>query len=352
MTDEALLQTARRLPKIELHRHLEGSLRLKTLVSIALEHSLTLPAYSVDGLRPFVQMMPGEPRSWQQFLSKFAVLRQFYRSKAIIQRVTHEVIADAAADNVRYMELRFTPRALNNLLQGEYEDVVDWVCTATAEASNVYGIQCSLILSMNRHESVEIGEKVVDVAIQFKDRGVVGIDLAGQEANFSARPFSRIFEKAKSEGLGVTVHAGEWAGAESIREALDALGADRIGHGVRCVEDPALCDLLIEKQIALELCPTSNVDSGVIAAYKGHPIRKLYDDGLRTTLNTDDPLISNITLSDEYTAAMSLLDFSVADVKRNILNAAESAFLPPEGRAVLIERFRIWMNEIGSLPSM
>lgn len=351
MTDDTLLQTARALPKIELHRHLEGSLRLKTLVAIALEHGLTLPNFTPEGLRPFVQLMPGEPRSMQQFLSKFAVLRQFYRSKAIIQRVTHEVIADAAADNVRYLELRFTPQALNNLIRCDFEDVVDWVCAAAAEASGVYGIQCALILSMNRHESVEIGERVIDVAIQFKDRGVVGIDLAGQEAGFSGSPFSQVFERAKAAGIGITVHAGEWAGPESIREAIDVLGADRIGHGVRAIEEPALVDLLVQRGIALEVCPTSNVDSGVIPSYTAHPIKALYSAGVRITMNTDDPLISNITLSDEYSAAMNLLGFSTEDIKTQILTAAGATFLPPEGRAVLVERFKIWFAETNEVSS-
>ncbi|MBK8026608.1 MAG: adenosine deaminase [Chloroflexi bacterium] len=342
--DDALLQQARKLPKIELHRHLEGSLRLKTLLSIAMEHGLTLPSVTVEGLRPFVQMMPGEPRSWQQFLSKFGVLRQFYRSKPIIQRVTHEVIADAASDNVRYMELRFTPQALNNLMKCAFDDIVDWVCEATAEASSVYGIQCGLILSMNRHESLEIGEGVVEAAINFKDRGVVGIDLAGQEMGFSSLPFTKLFERAKSEGLFITAHAGEWSGADMVREAVEALGADRIGHGVRAVEDPEVIALLIRRSIPLEVCPTSNVDSGVIGGYAAHPVKRLYQQGVRTTLNTDDPLISNITLSDEYSAAMKLLGFSPVDIKRHIIIAAESAFLAPEGRANLVARFNTWLS--------
>ncbi|MDZ4770680.1 MAG: adenosine deaminase [Chloroflexota bacterium] len=344
--DDALLQAARALPKIELHRHLEGSLRIKTLVAIALEHGLTLPSFSIDGLRPFVQMMPGEPRSWQQFLSKFQVLRQFYRSKTVIQRVTHEVIADAAADNVRYMELRFTPQALNNLMKCDYGEIVDWVCHAAAEAAHIHHMQVGLILSMNRHESVDIGAEVVDAAIAFKERGVVGIDLAGQEAGFAAHPFAAEFARAKAEGLFITAHAGEWAGADSVREVLEALDADRIGHGVRSYEDPAVVAMLLDRGVALELCPTSNVDSGSVAAYVSHPIRQLYRAGVRTTLNTDDPLISNITLSDEYTAAMRLLDFTLDDIQRHILTAADSAFLPPEGRAGLTRQFRAWFDEM------
>ncbi|MCK6576766.1 MAG: adenosine deaminase [Anaerolineae bacterium] len=342
--DDALLQQARALPKIELHRHLEGSLRINTLLSIGMEHRLTLPSTTEEGLRPFVQLMPGEPRNWQQFLGKFAVLRQFYRSKSIIQRVTHEVIADAAADNVRYLELRFTPQALNNLMKCAFDDIVDWVCAAAAEAAAAHDIQCALILSMNRHEAVEVAESVIETAIAFKDRGIVGIDLAGQESGFSSQPFARLFERAKAAGLFITVHAGEWSGAENIREAVESLGANRIGHGVRAGEDPAVVQMLIERGIPLEVCPTSNVDSGVIGTYAEHPITALYQAGVRTTLNTDDPLISNITLSDEYAAAMRLLKFSIGDIRRHILTAADSAFLPAEGRTALVARFRSWLD--------
>jgi adenosine deaminase len=345
--EDRLLRMARALPKIELHRHLEGSLRLETLLAIALEYRLTLPSFSMEGLRPFVQMMPGEPRSWQQFLSKFSVLRQFYRSRQVIQRVTREVIADAAADNVRYMELRFTPQALNNLMHCDYSDIVEWVCDAAAEAAHMYHIQCALILSMNRHESVQIGAEVVETAIRFRERGVVGVDLAGQEANYPAAPFAPVFERARAAGLYLTVHAGEWAGAESVREAVEGLRPDRIGHGVRALEDAGVVDLLRERGTALEVCPTSNVDSGTVPEYAAHPLRPLYDQGVRTTINTDDPLISNITLSDEYAAAMRHLGFTLDDLKRHILVAAESAFLPQEGRAGLVERFTAWFSEMG-----
>jgi len=340
-----LLQSVTKLPKIELHRHLEGSLRLKTLVAIAIENGLTLPSFSIDELRPFVQMMPDEPRSWQQFLGKFQVLRQFYRSKTIIQRVTREVIADAAADNVRYMELRFTPQALNNLMHCAYDEVVDWVCEAASAASSQYNIRCNLILSMNRHESTDIGEEVLKAALNFKDRGVVGIDLAGQEAGFSAQPFARIFEHAKAEGLGITVHAGEWLGADSVAEAIQALGATRIGHGVRAHEDPRVIAMLIEHGVTLEVCPTSNIDSGAVSTYAQHPLRDLYQAGVRTTLNTDDPLISDITLSDEYAAAMHHLNFTADDIGRHIIMAAEAAFLPESQRAELVAQFQTWISE-------
>ena len=347
MIDQERLQTQtdliRAMPKIDLHRHLEGSLRLETLLSIALEYGITLPALDIEGLRPFVQMVPGEPHSWQQFLAKFQVLRQFYRSETIIKRVTHEVIADAAADNVKYMELRFTPQALNNLMRCDYDQVVEWVCDAAADATDQLDIQVMLILSMNRHESVEIGEEVLEAAIQFADRGVVGLDLAGQEAGHSGLPFRDLFERAKAAGLGVTIHAGEWAGAENVREAIEALGADRIGHGIRTVEDPALLDLLQARGTVLEVCPTSNIQSGAVADFGVHPLVALYQQGVKTTINTDDPLICNVTMSDEIIQVLASMPLTLDDVKQNILTAANAAFLPPDQRAALVAQYQGWL---------
>jgi adenosine deaminase len=343
LIEDELLTTIRGMPKIDLHRHLEGSLRLETLLAIALEYEIALPSFDVEGLRPFVQMTPGEPRDWQHFLSKFQMLRQFYRSEAIIKRVTREVIADAAADNVKYMELRFTPQALNNLMRCDFEQVVEWVCEAAAEATADLDIDVMLLLSMNRHESVEIGEQVVQAAIDYADRGIVGIDLAGREAGYSALPFRSVFERAKAEGLGVTVHAGEWAGAENVREAVEVLGVNRIGHGIRTVEDSSLCDLLRKRGTVLEICPTSNVVSGAVEAFAAHPLIPLFQQGIRTTVNTDDPLICNITMSEEIAQVLLRTPLTLDDVKRNLITAAQAAFLPPERRAALVAQFERWL---------
>jgi adenosine deaminase len=331
------------MPKIDLHRHLEGSLRLETLVAIALEYGLMQPVPDVEGMRPLVQIIPGEPRTWRQFLAKFQVLRQFYRSEAIIKRVTSEVIADAAADNVKYMELRFTPQALNNLMQCHYDNVVEWVCEATRDAAERCDIRVALILSMNRHESTSIGEQVLETAIRYANCGVVGIDLAGQEDGFSGLPFRDIFARAREAGLGVTIHAGEWAGAANVREAIELLGAARIGHGVRAVEDEALVDAVAERGIALEICPTSNVQSGVVDDFDVHPLVPLYRRGVRTTINTDDPLICNVTLSDEIARVMETMPLTLDDIKRNTLTAAEASFLPPEQRSALVAQYQTWL---------
>ncbi|MBZ0288284.1 MAG: adenosine deaminase [Anaerolineae bacterium] len=336
----------RTLPKIELHRHLEGSVRLETLVSIASDHGIEMPEYTVEDLRPFVQMMPNETRNSQHFLAKFQTLRQFFRSPEVIRRVAYEAVADAAADNIRYLELRFTPPALSSVMNCSYHEVVDWVCMATAEAAAHYNIEVRLILSMNRHESTEIGEKVLHTALDFRDRGVVALDLAGNEGGFSAEPFGKVFKQVKKAGFGITIHAGEWAGSDNIRHAIKQLHADRIGHGVRALEDKSLCQLLVERGVVLEVCPTSNVHSGVVDNWSLHPLARLYHQHILTTINTDDPLVSNITLSDEIEQVMAHLSFTLDDVKHQILTAARAAFLPDSERAALVAKFETWLAAV------
>ncbi len=343
MIDDITLNTVRALPKIDLHRHLEGSLRLETLLAITAEYGIELPSDDLEGLRPLVQMMPNEPRSWQRFLKKFRFLRQFFRSETIIKRFTREAIADAAADNVKYMELRFTPQALNNLMQCDYEQVVEWVCEAVSEAKGVYDIQVALILSMNRQESVGIGDLVLEAAIHYSDRGVVGLDLAGQEDGYPALPFQDVFQRAKEAGLGVTIHAGEWAGAPSVREAVEGLSADRIGHGIHAVEDLALVDLLAERGTVLEVCPTSNFLSGAVDDFGLHPLITLYRSGVRTTINTDDPLVCSIGMSDEVVQVLTNMPLTIEDVKQNILTAARASFLPADQRETLVAQFQSWL---------
>ncbi|MCS7070346.1 MAG: adenosine deaminase, partial [Anaerolinea sp.] len=293
---------------------------------------------TLNALRPLVQIMPGDARTPNVFLGKFATLRKFFCSEAVIRRMAREVVADAAADHVAYLELRFTPQALSNLLQVDFRTIVAWVCDAVSEAEAEYGTLVRLIVSMNRHESVEIGERVLDAALTRRGCGVVGIDLAGREADFPAAPFAPVLERARREGLGVTVHAGEWAGAARVREAVLELHAGRIGHGVRAVEDPAVVALLREHSVTLEVCPSSNVDSGVCASLAAHQLPHLLAAGVCTTLNTDDPLISGITLTDEMARAVLSMGLTPFDLKTMTFDAARAAFLTDQERGDLLAR--------------
>ena len=333
-----LYERLKALPKVELHRHLEGSLRLSTLADVAREYRFELPGYEVEDFRPLVQIMPDDEHSSQAFLSKFETLRQFYQSQEVIERVAYEAVADAAADNIVYMELRFTPIALAREKGFELPEVASWVIDAVDRAKADFPIDVRLIVSMNRHESVELGAEHVDIAIQCMDRGVVGVDLAGAENLFPGAPFHSLFERAREAGLSVTIHAGEWAGPASISEAIDVLGATRLGHGVRIVEDLAVARQALERGTVFEVCPTSNVQSGVAPSFEEHPLARMNTMGLLTTVNTDDPGISSIKLTDEYVACVERLGLTIDDLKRQILYAAQAAFLPASDQAALMDR--------------
>lgn len=343
MIDEELYEAVRLIPKVELHRHLEGAVRLETLVDIAREFSFEMPEYEIETLRPFVQMMPDETYDSTHFLAKFATLRQFFRSPEVIQRIAREAVYDAADDNIQYMELRFTPRALSTIIKATPYEVIDWVCDAVNEAARERGIEVRLIASLNRHESVSFGEQVLHAVLAHADHGVVAVDLAGKEEGYPASLFLPLFRDAREAGLGVTIHAGEWDGAQSVWDAIGNIGATRVGHGIRALEDPGIMSIMVERGITLEVCPTSNVHSGVITSLEKHPLPRLTEQGILTTINTDDPLISNITLTDEMYRAVQYMGFTVDDIRQATLRAVEASFLPDAEKARMVAQFRDWL---------
>jgi len=321
-----LRQALKSWPKIDLHRHLEGSLRLETLSDIAREHGVDLPGYEVETIRPYVQVT-SEPHTYRHFLAKFGVLRHFYKTRQVVERVTYEAIADAADDNVRYLELRFTPSALSTVGGFSLEEVTSWVIQSVRRAESDHDIRVGLIMSMNRHEDLSVGQQIAELAISNQGE-IVGLDLAGDEVAFSTRQFAPLFQRAKDAGLGITVHAGEWTGSENIIESITHLHAERIGHGVRAIEDARVIRFIKDRNIVLEICPTSNFQSGVFSSLKQHPLSDLLDLGLPITINTDDPSVSDIELTDEYCLAVSQLGLSLDGLKHTILTAVGAAFLP------------------------
>jgi adenosine deaminase len=316
-----------RLPKVDLHRHLEGSLRLNTMLELASAAGLGLP-FTHKTLHPRVRMQPDEAWNWETFLAKFETLRQFYRSPEAIQRITREAIADAAADQIVYLELRFTPATLARGRGFPLRDVFEWVEEAAADAATRHDIRVRLIASVNRHDAVAEAEQVARIAADRIGGLVVGLDLAGNEVEFPAEPFEGIFHEARQAGLRITVHAGEWTGAASVRHALEVMQADRIAHGVRVMEDPSVVALAVERRTPFEVCLTSNLHSGVVARLADHPLPRMIYAGLQVSLSTDDPSISDIRLSDEYALAVAHLGLSEVSLAGLILAAGQAAFLP------------------------
>ena len=334
----APLNIYKSMPKVELHRHLEGSLRLQTMLEVASAHGITLPA-SIMRLSDMVQVQDEDPLTFQNFLAKFNTLRLFYKSPDVIHRVTREAVEDAARDNIKYMELRFTPVALSRAERFPLHDVMEWVCTSAAAAAEEFDIQVRLLASVNRHESTELAEQVAWLAASYIDRGIVGLDLAGNEAEFPAKPFAGIFKEARQAGLHITIHAGEWAGADNVREAIDELGAERIGHGVRVMEDENVVALAREHGTTFEVCVTSNYQSGVVPTLNDHPLPRMLQADLDVTLNTDDPSVSRIDLSHEFKLVCEDLGVPLEVLKERVLAAARAAFLTDDERNELVGQF-------------
>jgi adenosine deaminase len=333
----ASLNTYRALPKVELHRHLEGSLRLDTMVDIARQHGITIPA-DVLRLSTLVQIQEEDKFTFQNFLAKFNTLRLFYRSPDAIHRITREAVEDAAKDNVRYLELRFTPVALSRAERFPLHDVMDWVISSAKDAAEKHHVIVRLIASMNRHESTELAEQVAWLAVEHLADGMVAIDLAGNEAEFKTEPFYGVIKEARQSGLHVTIHAGEWGPATNVKEAIEELGAERIGHGVRVLEDENIVALARERRTAFEVCVTSNYQSGVIGSLDTHPLMKMLEANLNVTINTDDPSISRITLSHEYYTACEDLHLTQNTLRQRIVAAAQACFLPEQEKESLVKR--------------
>jgi len=217
-------------------------------------------------------------------------------------------------------------------------DVMDWVCTSARIAAEKAKIQVRLIASVNRHESPELAEQVAWLAAAHIEDGVVGMDLAGNEAEFAAKPFAGIFNEAKQAGLHLTIHAGEWGGADNVREAIEQVGAERIGHGVRVLEDEDVVALARERGTTFEVCVTSNYQSGVVPALSEHPLPRMLQANLNVTLNTDDPSVSRIDLSHEFKLVREDLGIPMDVLKERVRAAAQAAFLSADEREQLVSK--------------
>ncbi|GAB4542472.1 MAG: adenosine deaminase [Anaerolineales bacterium] len=310
-------------------------MRLTTMLDIARQHGVTVPA-SMFNLSGLVQVQDQDPLTFTNFLEKFKTLRLFYKSPDVIHRVTQEAVEDAAKDNIRYMELRFTPVALSRAEGFPLHDVMEWVIQSAREAAKKFKIKVGLLASVNRHESAELAEQVAWLAADHIQDGMLGMDLAGNEAEFKAEPFYGIFKEARQAGLRVTIHAGEWGPAANVREAIEKLGAERIGHGVRVLEDESIVALAKERNTTFEVCVTSNYQSGVVKSLSEHPLPKMLAAGLNVTVNTDDPSVSRITLSHEYQHAAQDLQIPMSALMETVANAGRAAFLKEDEKNALV----------------
>lgn len=322
-------------PLVELHRHLDGNVRIETVIDLARQHSLDLPAWTPEELRPHMQVVEPTP-GVMAFIAKFELLRRVMVDYDAVRRIARDNLEDAVNEGIDYIELRFSPYFMAETHGLDPIGVAEAVCDALEEARGALPLQAKLIGIISRTYGPEIGWTELEAAIRHRDRGIVALDLAGDEANFPGELFVAHFRKAQEAGLHTIAHAGEAAGAESVRQAVLGLGAERLGHAVHAIDDPATMDLLAERRIAVESCPTSNVQTSTVHSYQAHPLPAFLKRGLLVTLNTDDPSISGINLAHEYRVARQEMGLTEADLRRLQENAVEAAFLTPEERAELL----------------
>ncbi len=319
-------QDIERLPKTDLHVHLDGSLRIPTILELAAEQKVALPADSVDKLRPFVEVGE-ECKSLVEYLKAFDVTLSVMQTYESLVRTAFELAEDAAKENVRYMEVRYAP-ILHQQRGLTLHTIVQAVLEGLKLASKKYGIRTGVIICGIRHISPEMGNKMADLTVAFKNKGVVGFDLAGAEENFPAKKFKDAFGRVLANNINCTLHAGEAYGPESIHQAIHLCGAHRIGHGVRLIEDGDLMNYVNDHRIPLECCPLSNVQTKAVKRMADHPIRLFYDLGLRVTVNTDNRLMTNTTVSKEFLTIHEQLGFTLEEIKEVIIMGFKSAFLP------------------------
>jgi adenosine deaminase len=322
------------LPKPELHVHLDGSLRPSTMLELAEASGVELPASEPEALAE--TMRAADSQDLVQYLEKFGITLSLMQTPGSLERTAYELAEDSAEENIQYLEVRYSP-ALHTQTGMTMEEAVKAPLQGLARAETDFGIRTGLIVCGIRSFEPSVSMELAELAVGFKDQGVVAFDLAGGEAGNPAPVHKEAFQYAADHNLPITIHAGEAAGAESISQAIHQCHARRIGHGTRLMEDPELERFVNDFRIPLEVCLTSNVQTRVAPTLGEHPIRRYFDAGLVVTLNTDNRLISGTTLTDEYWLAHRHLGFSLDELREISLLGFQAAFLPYEAKVNLLE---------------
>ena len=287
-------------PKIELHVHLEGTVRPETLLEIARRNDYALPVDTVEGLQELYSF-----RDFEHFIEVWILTTHAMRTADDFRQVVVDYAAEAASHRAVYLEAIFSPA--ERISRGvDWDEIFSGYCDGAQEAEELHAVTVRLTPDIYRGAQLDKAQTVVRYAAKYRDRGVVGVGLGGLEAQFPPEPYAEVFAQAKAEGLGSVPHAGEHAGPESVRGALDALQADRIRHGFRAVEDDELVAELAQRGTVLDVTPVSNVRTGAVASLANHPLPALVAAGVRCSISTDDPAMFDTDLTRDYDAARSL----------------------------------------------
>lgn len=323
------------MPLVELHRHLDGSVRISTILEIGLQHNLGLPADSVEGLRQYVQVVEPKP-SILDFFKKFEWLTKAMVDYDAIRRIAYENVEDAYNEGIDYIELRFSPLFMAQTHALNPAGVVEAVVNGVKAAQRDLPTRANLIGIISRTYGVDACWQELEALLTCKD-DIVALDLAGDELHFPGELFVEHFKKARDAGWHSVPHAGEAAGPESVWQALHDLGAERIGHAVHAVEDSALLDYLAQQRIGIESNLTSNVQTSTVPDYASHPLKTFLEHGIPATINTDDPGISAIDINYEYRMAVEKVGLSREQVRQAQMNALEVSFLGEDEKQALLD---------------
>ena len=321
------------LPKIELHCHLDGSLRPETIIDIAKKEGISLPSMDRTEIQREL-IAPLDCESLDEYLEKFAIPNLVMQSKENLRRITFELFEDAARENVKYMEVRFAP-LLHTAGGLDVDEIIQSVLDGLKDAEKQFDIKGNLILSCMRTMAAERAFEVVEKGKKFLGNGVVAIDLcASEEEGFSGR-FVEPIALAREYGYRVTIHAGEAGVGKNVLEAVELLGAERIGHGVFIKDCVEAYNIVKEKNIVLEMCPTSNVQTKAVNEYREHPIHQFHRDGIKVTVNTDNRTVSDTTMANECNIVFNEFNISEEDYKQIYINSVEASFADTKTKELL-----------------
>jgi aminodeoxyfutalosine deaminase len=328
------------MSKVELHVHLEGAIRPATLLQLAERNGVRLPVQDEEGLRDYYRF-----RDFCHFIAVYEMVTGCLRTPDDYRLIAHEFGSDCARQHVRYAEVTFTIVSNQRHAGLPWQAILEGVNAGRAQARAEFGVDWGWVFDISRNYP-ETQDQVIEIALAARDRGVVALGLGGSEAQFPAELFEQAFARARRANLPRVPHSGENAGPESIWTTLRLLHADRLGHGVRCVEDPALVEHLRARQVPLELCPTSNVCLGVYPDYAAHPLRPLWDAGLLVTVNSDDPALFGTDLNHEYEVLVDHFRFTADELEQVSLNGLRASLLPQADKERLENEFK---NEFAQL---
>jgi adenosine deaminase len=327
-------EVVRALPKTDLHVHLDGSLRPATLMELAREQGVELPSDDPGALVDYLHVR--DARSLEDYLARFELTLAVMQRSDALERIAFELCEDAAAENVRYMEIRYSPILMTR--EGlPLPETVEAPLRGMERAREALGIESRLIVCGIRNMDPDVSRDLADLTVAYKERGVVGFDLAGAEYNYPAKKHRDAFYTVLNANCNATIHAGEAYGPESIHQALHYCGAHRIGHGTRLHEDPDLMQYVADHRVPLEICLTSNVQTRAVESFAAHPLRRYFDAGVVVSLNTDNRLMSGTTVTGEYVRAHEHLGFTLPEIGVMVLDGFRSAFLHRADKMRLLE---------------